>query len=134
MKRKISSGFQLWAAGYAVLTVVSAVAQLINGAGTDTNINALARAVACLVPIITYYLFGFGTQRKRSKGFLMLVLHYIISMACAWLLIYLAGLLQKNADVAYWDLLISFTVAYAAIAIIIAVSNRRGRKAQELLK
>ena len=46
----------------------------------------------------------------------------------------LAGLLQKNADVAYWDLLISFTVAYAAIAIIIAVSNRRGRKAQELLK
>ena len=25
MKRKISSGFQLWAAGYAVLTVVSAV-------------------------------------------------------------------------------------------------------------
>ena len=67
MKRKISSGFQLWAAGYAVLTVVSAVAQLINGAGTDTNINALARAVACLVPIITYYLFGFGTQRKRSK-------------------------------------------------------------------
>ena len=76
MKRKISSGFQLWAAGYAVLTVVSAVAQLINGAGTDTNINALARAVACLVPIITYYLFGFGTQRKRSKGFLMLVLHY----------------------------------------------------------
>ena len=75
---------------------------------------------------ITYYLFGFGTQRKRSKGFLMLVLHYIISLACAWLLIYLAGLLQKNADVAYWDLLISFTVAYAVIAIIIAVSNHRG--------
>ena len=122
MKRKISSGFQLWAAGYAVLTVVSAVA------GTDTNINALARAVACLVPIITYYLFGFGTQRKRSKGFLMLVLHYIISLACAWLLIYLAGLLQKNADVAYWDLLISFTVAYAVIAAIIAFSNRRARR------
>ena len=64
----------------------------------------------------------------------MLVLHYIISLACAWLLIYLAGLLQKNADVAYWDLLISFTVAYAMIAVIIAISNHRGRKARELLK
>ena len=105
--------------------MVSAVAQLINGAGTDTNINALARAVACLVPIITYYLFDFGAPRKRSKGLLMLLLHYIISLACAWLLIYLAGLLQKNADVAYWDLLISFTIAYAAIAIVIAVANRR---------
>ena len=39
MKRKLSSGFQLWAALYAVLTVVSAVAQLINGAGTDTNVK-----------------------------------------------------------------------------------------------
>ena len=54
--------------------------------------------------------------------------------AGAWLLIYLAGLLQKNADVAYWDLLISFTVAYAVIAVIIAISNHRGRKARELLK
>lgn len=131
MKRRFSSGFQLWAAGYAVLTVVSAIAQLINGSGTDTNINILTRAVICLVPIVTYYLFGFGTPRKRSKGFLMLILHYVISLACAWLLIYLAGLLQKNADVAYWDLLISFTVAYAAIAAIIAITNRRARKARE---
>ena len=100
MKRKLSSGFQLWAALYAVLTVVSAVAQLINGAGTDTNVNALARAVACLVPIITYYIFDFGAPRKRIRKILMLLLHYIISLACAWLLIYLAGLLQKNADVA----------------------------------
>lgn len=61
----------------------------------------------------------------------MLLLHYVISLACAWLLIYLAGLLQKNADVAYWDLLISFTIAYAAIAIVIAVANRRARKARE---
>lgn len=131
MKRKLSSGFQLWAALYAVLTVVSAVAQLINGAGTDTNVNALARAVACLVPIITYYIFDFGSPRKRIRKVLMLLLHYIISLACAWLLIYLAGLLQKNADVAYWDLLISFTIAYAAIAIVIAVANRRARKARE---
>ena len=134
MKRKIIGGFQLWAAGYAVLTVVSAIAQLCNGLATDTNINALARALTCLVPIVTYYLFGFGTERKWTKGLLMLVLHYVISLACAWLLIYLAGLLQHNARTAYWDMLISFTVAYAAIAIIIAVSNRRGRKAQELLK
>lgn len=131
MKRKLSSGFQLWAALYAVLTVVSAVAQLINGAGTDTNVNALARAVACLVPIITYYIFDFGAPRKRIRRALMLLLHYIISLACAWLLIYLAGLLQKIADVAYWDLLISFTIAYAAIAIVIAVANRRARKARE---
>ena len=41
----------------------------------EAHAAGLARAVACLVPIITYYLFGFGTQRKRSKGFLMLVLH-----------------------------------------------------------
>ena len=134
MKRKIIGGFQLWAAGYAVLTVVSAIAQLCNGLATDTNINALARALTCLVPIVTYYLFGFGTERKWTKGLLMLVLHYVISLACAWLLIYLAGLLQHNARTAYWDMLISFTVAYAAIAIFIAVSNRRGRKAQELLK
>ena len=61
----------------------------------------------------------------------MLLLHYVISLACAWLLIYLAGLLQKNADVAYWDLIISFTIAYAVIAIVIAVANRRARKARE---
>ena len=130
MKRKFINGFQFWAAGYAVLTVVSAIAQLINGTGTDTNINVLTRAIACLVPIVTYYLFGFGTQRKRSKGLLMLVLHYAISLACAWLLIYLAGLLQKRADIAYWDLLISFTIAYALIAAIIGVGNRRARKAR----
>ena len=53
----------------------------------------------------------------------MLVLHYAISLACAWLLIYLAGLLQKRADIAYWDLLISFTIAYALIAAIIAVGK-----------
>ena len=123
LKRKFINGFQLWAAGYAVLTVVGAIAQLINGTGTDTNINVLTRAIACLVPIVTYYLFGFGTQRKRSKGLLMLVLHYAISLACAWLLIYLAGLLQKRADIAYWDLLISFTIAYALIAAIIAVGK-----------
>ena len=103
MKRKFSSGFQLWAALYAVLTVVSAIAQLINGAGTDTNINALARALACLVPIVAYYLFDFGAPRKPTKRLLMLIAHYVISLACAWLLVYLAGLLQKNADVAYWD-------------------------------
>ena len=78
MKRKFSSGFQLWAALYAVLTVVSAIAQLINGAGTDTNINALARALACLAPIVAYYLFDFGAPRKRIKRLLMLILHYVI--------------------------------------------------------
>ena len=134
MKRKWISAFQLWTAGYAVLTVVSSIAQLCNGMATDTNINILARALACLVPIVAYHLFGFGTQRKRSKGFLMLVLHYILSLGCAWLLVYLAGLLQQNARTAYWDMLISFTVAYAVIAVIIAVSNHRGRKARELLK
>ena len=125
MKRKWISAFQLWTAGYAVLTVVSSIAQLCNGMATDTNINILARALACLVPIVAYHLFGFGTQRKRSKGFLMLVLHYILSLGCAWLLVYLAGLLQQNARTAYWDMLISFTVAYAVIAAIIAFSNRR---------
>ena len=131
MKRKIIGGFQLWAAGYAVLTVVSAIAQLCNGLATDTNINALARALTCLVPIVTYYLFGFGTERKWTKGLLMLVLHYVISLACAWLLIYLAGLLQHNARTAYWDMLISFTVAYAVVAGIIALSKRRARKEHE---
>ena len=130
MKRKFSSGFQLWAALYAVLTVVSAIAQLINGAGTDTNINALARALACLVPIVAYYLFDFGAPRKPTKRLLMLIAHYVISLACAWLLIYLAGLLQKNADVAYWDLVVSFTIAYAVIAAIIAITNRRARRAR----
>ena len=130
MKRKFSSGFQLWAALYAVLTVVSAIAQLINGAGTDTNTNALARALACLVPIVAYYLFDFGAPRKPAKRLLMLIAHYVISLACAWLLIYLAGLLQKNADVAYWDLVVSFTIAYAVIAAIIAITNRRARRAR----
>ncbi|HIS03999.1 MAG TPA: hypothetical protein IAA75_08895 [Candidatus Pullichristensenella avicola] len=129
MKRnRFLAAFQLWAAGYAVLTVVSSIAQLCNGMGTDTNINILARAAACLVPIAAYYAFGFGTQRKRSKGILMLAAHYLISLGCAWLLIYLAGLLQKNADVAYVDMLISFTVAYAAIAIVVAIANRRARR------
>lgn len=134
MKRKVIGGFQLWAAGYAVLTVVSAIAQLCNGMATDTNINALARALACLVPIVTYYLFGFGTERKWTKGLLMLVLHYVISLACAWLLIYLAGLLQHNARTAYWDMLISFTVAYAVVAGIIALANRRARRERERAK
>ena len=58
----------------------------------------------------------------------MLAAHYLISLGCAWLLIYLAGLLQKNADVAYVDMLISFTVAYAAIAIVVAIANRRARR------
>ena len=53
MKRKVIGGFQLWAAGYAVLTVVSAIAQLCNGMATDTNINALARALACLCLLYT---------------------------------------------------------------------------------
>ena len=60
----------------------------------------------------------------------MLIAHYVISLACAWLLIYLAGLLQKNADVAYWDLVVSFTIAYAVIAAIIAITNRRARRAR----
>ena len=56
MKRnRFLAAFQLWAAGYAVLTVVSSIAQLCNGMGTDTNINILARAAACLVPIAAYY-------------------------------------------------------------------------------
>ena len=42
----------------------------------------------------------------------------------------LAGLLQKNADVAYWDLVVSFTIAYAVIAAIIAITNRRARRAR----
>lgn len=128
MKRKFVSGFQLWACAYAVLTVVSSLAQLFHGVKTDTNLNALARALVCLVPILTYYLFGFGTQRSRKKGALMLLLHYAISMACALLLIYLAGLIQQNASVAYVDIFITFTVAYALIASVIAINNRRSRK------
>ena len=92
------------------------------------------QGATCLVPIVTYYLFGFGTERKWTKGLLMLVLHYVISLACAWLLIYLAGLLQHNARTAYWDMLISFTVAYAVVAGIIALANRRARKERERAK
>lgn len=54
MKRKLLNGFQLWSAGYAVLTVVNSVAQLFNAAAVDTNINILARALICLVPIASY--------------------------------------------------------------------------------
>ena len=68
--------------------------------------------------------------RKPAKRLLMLIAHYVISLACAWLLVYLAGLLQKNADVAYWDLVVSFTIAYAVIAAIIAITNRRARRAR----
>lgn len=60
----------------------------------------------------------------------MLALHYVVSLGCALLLIYLAGLLQNNAPSAYLDIFISFSAAYAVIAALVGLSNRRARKAR----
>ena len=50
MKRKFSSGFQLWAALYAVLTVVSAIAGNLILKVKDSRI-ALDKEMACRIMI-----------------------------------------------------------------------------------
>jgi len=129
VKRKIASGFLFWAAGYALLTVISSVAQLFVGTATDTNLNILARALICLIPIATYYLFGFGREQKWTRALLLGLIHYIISLGCALLLIYLAGMIAKSEPTSYLNILISFTAAYLAVAATIAIRQGRSKKA-----
>lgn len=130
VKKKIANGFMFWAAGYALLTVISSAAQLFVGTATDTNLNILARALICLIPIVTYYLFGFGKEQKWTRALLLGLIHYVISLGCALLLIYLAGMIAKSAPTSYLNILISFTAVYLAVAAAIAIHQRRLRIAE----
>ncbi len=107
---------------YTVLTITSSGIALLQGQTTDTHTHLLMRFAVTSLGIGSILIFNLFPDWPLTAIY---GLHYSVTMAAIFLLVWISGFFVDLHPDAYRDIFLNFTVIYILIATVLIIYGKR---------
>ena len=106
---------------FTILTLSASTLNLVQGQAHSDNIHILIRVFIITLAIVSLYMFEW---MNSSPSYAAHLVHYGVTMAAVFLLVWVWGLFEELHPDAYRDIFINYTIIYVVVTLAILVYFR----------